>query len=443
MRAVLDSGAPETFRIQGQTVFGGDLRGLMYGLHEAARQIREEGRLRPGKHAPAYAVRGVRLRREDLPKNDALRSFLALLASMRFNTVFVTPEPPIELRPTAAEFGLKLAAAPALTQVLDVPLPIEGTPVPWADPVSVARILSEVEVLCLSGFAVPARLPVEGHELYYAVWGLAGYDPGTPAQNWVAMLRPRFGKAAEDAWKAITLASRAITFVPDGRFLATPEEATGMPATARFTPLQLATAYHLLLRDAEDALRPFQSELGALQPLIDYGRMKARELLAQESEAWYRATGRDSAYFLARREYNGAAASAKAVKAAGFSVPSFPDVQEMEAGVSGELAWRALPDPLKFTHVPPKGSVAGKPATLSLTLATPKPAERVRLHWHDGENFHVQEASASRPTFVLTPEANVRYYFEVVSESGLGWFYPDPLAGPAYLRLNVRPASHR
>lgn len=442
VRAVLDAGAPESFRILGQTVFGGDLRGLMYGLHEAARQIREEGRLKEGKHSPAHAIRGVRLRREDLPQDGALRAFFALLAEMRFNTVFITPEPPVELRPAAAQFGLKLAAAPALAQVLDIKLPVEGTAILWADPVSVARILSEVDLLCLNGFAVPARLPIEGHELYYAAWGLTGYDPETPAQRFAALLRPRFGKAADGAWKAITLASRALTFIPEQRFLASPEEATHMPVTARLTPLQLATAYHQLARDAEDALLPFKAELGTLRPMVDYGRMKARQLLAEESAAWYHATGHDSAYYLARREYKGAAARIEAVRAAGLPVPTFPEVQEMEAGGAGEPAWRAIPEPLKLTHVTPKGAVAGKPVVLSLAIATPKRAERVRLHWHDGESFHVEEAPASRANFTLTPAANLRYYFEIVADSGSGWFYPDPLAGAAYLRLNVRPAPH-
>ncbi|MEP7364026.1 MAG: hypothetical protein ABI972_12285 [Acidobacteriota bacterium] len=443
IRAVVDSGAPESFRILGQTVLGGDLRGLMYGIFEAARQVRDDGRLKEGKYAPALAIRGVRVRREDLPSGDDLRAFFALLAEMRFNTVFVTPEPPPELRPTAYAYGLKLAGASALNHVLDVKLPIEGTSIPWADPVSAARILSEADVLCLHGFAVAARLPIAGNELYYAAWGLAGYDPEVSGKRFVAMLRPRFGKSADDAWKAVSLASRALTFIPEARFLSTPAEATHMPATARLTPLQLATAYHLLVRDAEDALLPFKSDLGVLQPMIDYGRMKARELLAQESAAWYSATGQDSAYYLARREYKAAAARVDAVKAAGLPVPTIPEVQEMESSVTGEIDWRPLPDPLKLTHIPPKLAVAGKPVVLSLVLAAPKSAERVRLHWHDGESFHTEEAPASRATFTLTPPGDVRYYFEVVSDSGSGWFYPDPLAGPAYLRLNVRNEAHR
>lgn len=442
VRAVIDAGVPESFRIRGQVVSGGDLRGLMYGLLEAARQIREEGRLGEVSRTPAHPVRGVRVRREELPTGEALRELLATLATMRFNTLFVLPEPPAELRPAAAAYGLKLAAGAALDGVLDVELPVEGTAIPWADPVSVKRILSEVEVRCLRGFAVPARLPLESHELFYAVWGLAGYDPEIPAKNFASLLRARFGKAADSAWAALMLASRCLTFVPPSRFLVTPDEAAAAPATARYTPLQLATAYHMLARDAEDALLPFKTELAAVQPLIDYGRMRARELLALEAQSWYRSTGHDSALYLARREFKGAAARVEAVKSAGLPVAAILEVQEMESSIAGEPTWRPMPPQVKFTHVTPKGAMAGKPVTLSLAHSVPGKAARVLLHWHDGERFHVEESSASRPQFTIVPEAGVLYYFEVVAHSGSGWFYPDPLSGAGYLRLNVRSATH-
>ncbi|HVX66150.1 MAG TPA: hypothetical protein VHA11_06100 [Bryobacteraceae bacterium] len=52
---------PESYRIAPGLVTGGDLRGLMYGLLEAADQIRVSGRLRKAAGAPALAVRGVRM----------------------------------------------------------------------------------------------------------------------------------------------------------------------------------------------------------------------------------------------------------------------------------------------------------------------------------------------------------------------------------------------
>src|ERR1700727_1668254 len=65
IQAELDIQAPETFRIEpyaagGGHITGGDLRGLMYGLLEAADQIRETGRMKPVHEVPSIAVRSVR-----------------------------------------------------------------------------------------------------------------------------------------------------------------------------------------------------------------------------------------------------------------------------------------------------------------------------------------------------------------------------------------------
>ncbi|MGH9663456.1 MAG: hypothetical protein ACRD9L_03415, partial [Bryobacteraceae bacterium] len=52
---------PESFRIDPGRISGGDLRGLMYGLLEAAEQIRRTGRVVPAKGSPATQVRGIRV----------------------------------------------------------------------------------------------------------------------------------------------------------------------------------------------------------------------------------------------------------------------------------------------------------------------------------------------------------------------------------------------
>ena len=64
--AELNIEAPETFRIEpyaagGGHITGGDLRGLMYGLLEAADQIRSTGHLKLTHSIPALALRGVRI----------------------------------------------------------------------------------------------------------------------------------------------------------------------------------------------------------------------------------------------------------------------------------------------------------------------------------------------------------------------------------------------
>ena len=116
---------PETFSITlyktGMVrVTGGDLRGLMYGLIEAAEQIRATGRLKAASGKPATAVRGVRmaLRSYDLTQpwftsDDRWRAYFQTLARSRlnrFSLVLPLAEADIErlriLSETAAEYGV-------------------------------------------------------------------------------------------------------------------------------------------------------------------------------------------------------------------------------------------------------------------------------------------------------------------------------------------------
>ena len=116
---------PETFRITlyktgVARVTGGDLRGLMYGLMEAAEQIRANGRLKTDSGKPATAVRGVRmtLRSYDLTQpwftaDDRWRAYFQTLARSRlnrFSLVLPLAEADIErlriLSETAGEYGV-------------------------------------------------------------------------------------------------------------------------------------------------------------------------------------------------------------------------------------------------------------------------------------------------------------------------------------------------
>jgi len=72
----------ESFQIAGVRVSGGDLRGLMYGLLEAASQIRAAGRLAAVRGSPVAAVRGLRVAIEDgdlAGDGGALRAYWAEL----------------------------------------------------------------------------------------------------------------------------------------------------------------------------------------------------------------------------------------------------------------------------------------------------------------------------------------------------------------------------
>jgi hypothetical protein len=84
--------APESFEIEPFRITGGDLRGLMYGLLEAASQIRATGRLVLTKGAPATPIRGIRyfIHNHDLEErwyysHEYWDEYFTMLARNRFN----------------------------------------------------------------------------------------------------------------------------------------------------------------------------------------------------------------------------------------------------------------------------------------------------------------------------------------------------------------------
>jgi hypothetical protein len=83
---------PEAFEIEPLRITGGDLRGLMYGLLEAADQIRTRGRLVLTKGSAATPIRGIRyfVHNHDLEERwyysrEYWDSYFAMLARRRFN----------------------------------------------------------------------------------------------------------------------------------------------------------------------------------------------------------------------------------------------------------------------------------------------------------------------------------------------------------------------
>src|SRR5580704_17572562 len=139
--AELNLEPPETFRVEpytagGAHITGGDLRGLMYGLIEAAEQMRTTGRLKPAHGVPATPLRAIRfvVKPDDLNQawfaSDASwRAYFQILARSRINRFTLAmprlPEPPTRVRALsqmATEYGidfmLGLAEAPAPADVV-------------------------------------------------------------------------------------------------------------------------------------------------------------------------------------------------------------------------------------------------------------------------------------------------------------------------------------
>lgn len=83
---------PESFQIAPGRISGGDRRGLLYGLLEAAEQIRAKGRLLPVKKEPPAVIRGLRLavgekdfERSDFHTREFWRNHMQTLARSRIN----------------------------------------------------------------------------------------------------------------------------------------------------------------------------------------------------------------------------------------------------------------------------------------------------------------------------------------------------------------------
>lgn len=82
----------EGYELSGSRLVANDARGLMYGMLEAAAQIRRDGRLTDRKESPRVAMRGIRvfIHNADLERNwyysrDYWNDFFATLARDRFN----------------------------------------------------------------------------------------------------------------------------------------------------------------------------------------------------------------------------------------------------------------------------------------------------------------------------------------------------------------------
>ncbi len=133
--AELDIEAPETFHIAplaagGAHITGGDLRGLMYGLLEAAEQMRATGRLKLTHGAPALALRGIRVAAEPeapwFASTEFWQRYFAQMARDKFNRLEVTfaSTPELEAFPalrivaqTAAQYGVDVAIGVGVSDV--------------------------------------------------------------------------------------------------------------------------------------------------------------------------------------------------------------------------------------------------------------------------------------------------------------------------------------
>ena len=125
------------FQIQGLIIRGGSRRGVMYGLLEAADQLRERKTLAAVKATPRFAIRAVSLRAGDdvlaRPERE-WRDLFAALARARFSRLR------LEMRELTAERSLRLAKIAPLAEehAIDLALGLEEI-----DPPLLLKLLGE------------------------------------------------------------------------------------------------------------------------------------------------------------------------------------------------------------------------------------------------------------------------------------------------------------
>jgi hypothetical protein len=125
------------FQIQGQIIRGGARRGLMYGLLEAADQLRERKTLTAVKATPRFEIRAARLRASDdvlaRPERE-WRGLFETLARARFSRLR------LEMRELTAERSLRLARIAPLAEehAIDLALSLEEI-----DPPLLLKLLGE------------------------------------------------------------------------------------------------------------------------------------------------------------------------------------------------------------------------------------------------------------------------------------------------------------
>jgi hypothetical protein len=423
--------APDTFRIDpysmgGAHITGGDLRGLMYGLLEAAEQIRDSGHFTKTIGNPAASLRGVRIEMtpdlEQAPE-EFWNSYFRMLARNRFNRVHVAFSRivapyrlPQFLSRTAADYGIDFTlgigggiTAEELAHALIVCPSIRG--VALEDASAQAAVFSALRVagrrvtLDLDGATaepavlqaalaegVPVLRPAaawppsfevappidaanaEAHPVFYEVMGRLSYDPKS---------KPEYRAARE---VGLWIAAAQQSNLGGSDYVAAAGE-TARGGSAKFTPPEIAErldAASAQVGDTADADLQLLSEL-------------AREQAAQLR-------------------------SASNVRAPARGMPPV------------------------WNHMPPASAPSEQPLTLTLHLAQSKTVSAVRLHFRPTDPAAatqvIEQAAKAELSFIIpgreiTGNWDLQYFFEFLNADGSGWFAPDPLTATPYWVVHV------
>jgi hypothetical protein len=502
-KAELSLDPPESYRIEpyssgGAYITGGDVRGLMYGLLEAAEQVRATGRFAKVHGEHASALRGVHLELDaDLERapEEFWRSYFQMLAHNRFNRAHIVfqhltrPYRSACIVSRAAadyavdftlgvageigadEMGVLLAVCPAVRSVaveahsashtaileavrragrmitvdLDGESAVTGNsdgsvallrpPSLWPPSFEIHLPFNSTE----PGHPDQVIDPVHAadHAAFYWVWGRLGYDPAVkPPKD----ANPTEYEAARLA--AVHIAAAEIAGAGGSDHIASAAEAVNNlkhgVASAKFTPLDIAARLESAgaILD-KSAIPDFQTMSGMAANAARQQRLAyARALRAAEPPA-------------SIPTEESAARPSGSARAARVSSDHEGTAGTDRAGVfyaNATSSAPTIPRP-QMMHKPNQATPSDQPLMVTLHIAAPKQVTLVRLHYRtldpQAKEVVIEEPPAAEVHFTipgseLTGSWDLFYYFEVLNREGSGWFEPDPFAAAPYFVVHIQ-----
>lgn len=471
---------PETYRIEpyaygGAHVTGGDLRGLMYGLLEAADQIRAGGRLKQVRAEPATPIRGVRMfaTAADLEAPETLwRSYFQTLARDRFNrfTLIFTVVPPNfeKLRvisQLAADYAVDftlgfwgqsptaglariLAACPLIRSVevrgesADVdayrsavfkPLRDAGRRVAL-DPRGALASPEVLKAAAQTGvalrFDVPSWPPsfsldlprgFEQHSELYWLWGRAAYDRKIKPAHSENPLEFQAAARITTLLAAAQVADPRMFTIPEAVHAAPEHSAVeddwiaGIPEAVRNRLEHIASAKQTPLEIADALLTSAavleKTAVPDFQLLANLARFHAHDERAAYEIELFDRTKDGGALDRAERELNAAHSL--------FEVADsrVADRRQANGIVEGTLIPPAPPRPPRpvFVHVPVKTAIADQPINLTLQLGSIRDIRTVRLHYRAADSAAlaavIEKPAAASMAFTIPAVSSDLIYY--------------------------------
>jgi len=439
------SDPPESYRIEpykygGAHVTGGDLRGLMYGLLEAAEQIRTTGRLKQVHANPTTMIRGARLYARDANFTpERWRAYFETLARDRFNRfTLIYTEPPRDLQylrgvtQTAADFGIDFTLAL------------------WEHEPDAA--LDKILAACPRIHTVQVRNTSHDLDTYRSLV----LKPLRAAGRRVALdPEPEFAKPAAESGVAIRIdpPSWPPNFDIDG-----PPE---FERHALFYYTFGRVAYDLKAAPPAGQNAVEFRAAAQLTSLLAMAEARSNDWSASISEAVHNRVDHIASAKRTPLE-TVSALNATAALLAKSSAPDFQLIAKMacEAAEKQRAAYEAelsegthqlaaTPAPLKslprpqISHTPVKTAAPEQAVEVTIQINPAKEATIVRLHYRpidSAETTAVEKPAAPSVSFTIPGSlSDLLYYFEILNRENTGWFEPDPFTTSPYHVIKIEP----